>query len=157
VQENDDYFTQNLKLEVGLDAVRDRMEVFKGRWEDAEVDMLELKERQQNAESSLAEARLEVKELHVQLENLRRRCQNCERELRMAKKKETRQEDDPVRQKQLVEVISQKDALQVQRRKAAEKQKAHQEESRKIQEVPKEKKAAVTNLRVTTKTGTLCE
>jgi hypothetical protein len=32
---------------------------------------LELKERQQNAESSLAEARLEVKELHVQLENLR--------------------------------------------------------------------------------------
>jgi hypothetical protein len=71
VQENDDYFTQNLKLEVGLDAVRDRMEVFKGRWEDAEVDMLELKERQQNAESSLAEARLEVKELHVQLENLR--------------------------------------------------------------------------------------
>jgi hypothetical protein len=47
------------------------MEVFKGRWEDAEVDMLELKERQQNAESSLAVARLEVKELHVQLENLR--------------------------------------------------------------------------------------
>jgi hypothetical protein len=71
VQENDDYFTQNLKLEVGLDAVCDRMEVFQGRWEDAEVDMLELKERQQNAESSLAEARLEVKELHVQLENLR--------------------------------------------------------------------------------------
>ncbi len=71
MQENDDYFTQNLKLEVGLDAVCDRMEVFKGRWEDAEVDMLELKERQQNAESSLAEARLEVKELHVQLENLR--------------------------------------------------------------------------------------
>jgi hypothetical protein len=47
------------------------MEVFKGRWEDAEVDMLVLKERQQNAESSLAVARLEVKELHVQLENLR--------------------------------------------------------------------------------------
>jgi chromosome segregation ATPase len=70
-KENDDYFTQNLKLEVGLDAACDRMEVFKGRWEDAEVDMLVLKERQQNAESSLAVARLEVKELHVQLENLR--------------------------------------------------------------------------------------
>jgi hypothetical protein len=35
----------------------------------------------------------------------------------MVKKKETRQEDDPVRQKQLVQVISQKDALQVQGRK----------------------------------------
>jgi hypothetical protein len=41
----------------------------------------------------------------------------------MAKKKEARQEADPVRQKQFVEVISQKDALQVQGRKAAEKQK----------------------------------
>jgi hypothetical protein len=47
------------------------MEVFQGRWEDAEVDIIELKEQRQNAESSLAASRLEVVELHVEVEDLR--------------------------------------------------------------------------------------
>jgi hypothetical protein len=47
------------------------MEVFQGRWEDAEVDIIELKEQRQNAESSLAASRLEAVELHVEVEDLR--------------------------------------------------------------------------------------
>ncbi|CAM6033347.1 unnamed protein product [Sphagnum compactum] len=146
-KENDDYFTQNLKLEVGLDAVRNRMEVFQGRWEDAEVDIIELKEQRQNAESSLAASRLEVVELHVEVENLRRQCQNCEDELQMVKRNESRPEKELERQKQVAEVISQNETLQLQVRKAEQNNKALWEEIRKLQEILKTKEAAIIDLK----------
>ncbi|CAM6061067.1 unnamed protein product [Sphagnum tenellum] len=146
-KENDDYFTQKLKLEVGLDAVRNRMEVFQGRWEDAEVDIIELKEQRQNAESSLAASRLEVVELHVEVEDLRRQCQNCEDELQMVKRNESRPEKELERQKQLAEVISQNETLQLRVRKAEQNNKALREEIRKLQEILKTKEAAIIDLK----------
>ncbi|CAN5975935.1 unnamed protein product [Sphagnum jensenii] len=146
-KENDDYFTQNLKLEVGLDAVRNRMEVFQGRWEDAEVDIIELKEQRQNAESSLAASRLEVVELHVEVEDLRRQCQNCEDELQMVKRNESRPEKELERQKQLAEVISQNETLQLRVRKAEQNNKTLREEIRKLQEILKTKEAAIIDLK----------
>ncbi len=142
-----------------MDAVRNRMEVFQGRWEDAEVDIIELKEQRQNAESSLAASRLEVVELHVEVEDLRytflnlyvensyivictfspdtspcsviiclshvcrRQCQNCEDQLQMVKRNESRPEKELERQKQLAEVISQNETLQLRVRKAEQNNK----------------------------------
>jgi hypothetical protein len=53
----------------------------------------------------------------------RRQCQNCEDELQMVKRNESRPEKELERQKQLAEVISQNETLQLQVRKAEQNNK----------------------------------
>jgi hypothetical protein len=71
------WLCQNFKLDVELFTVCGWMEVLHNQWKHAQMDMLELKKCRQNAWSSFAGPRLEVMEVHVEVENIKKTLWTC--------------------------------------------------------------------------------
>ncbi|KAL2621610.1 hypothetical protein R1flu_001815 [Riccia fluitans] len=155
--ENEAMLTSNTKLEVALDATRNRLEVFEGRLEEADWELTEFKsllqkagfmrgdngnlvtlqqferivrgekEKSRRLEEELASKKFEMIELEVEFESMRGQCEKYQEELHYLRSKVLTPEEEIEHKKNVTEMAEQNRKLQGHLRKAEDKAKEFQD------------------------------
>ncbi|OAE29967.1 hypothetical protein AXG93_669s1160 [Marchantia polymorpha subsp. ruderalis] len=169
--ENRTMLTSNTKLQVALDASRDRLEVFEGRLEESDWELTELKSLLQKAgimrgnawnlvslqqfekqiktqneakklEAELASKKLEMIELEVEYENMRGQCEKYQEEIEYLQKKVLTPEEEMEHKNTVAEMAEQNRKLQDHLRKAEDK-------AQEFTDMVRMKEASLTTLQTT--------